>query len=583
MDYYKKVLVMAKRRRWVMAGPWKPPRSDNWYYRKATPSDLSENRERLIELGVSYKGEIQRSLGTEDKREAERRYPSVSQEVESMWEGWREALREGPVALSYQQITALAGLIGESLLSEYEANPQMTPRPPHDWFEFLFATIRGFGVIPRIYMGDPLADFKMELEAIPAAKLKSHLSSEIPKASAWRKSWLTASLIVLSAYFDTVGRKRSVKLLETLNFVPDANTVLELQLGAKHFVRMAYESLGDRLDRRYSEPEWVRELPTFERDSIERVSSSDATLRAITLSSIIDEQEEASRIEAITRPVTPATIRKYRTQCKQLAEFRGRDTAYDILGEEVERWKRHLLEKGDKKKTVSSKIGTIKSVIKWGILQTQGRLFPNGFPLEYVQLPPKDAPSVAGKAYNLDQAKRVLEYSRSETKAHLRWVPWLLAYTGMRVGEALQLEQGDFFQDNNDWFLHIRVGEGRTTKTKKERMVPIHNDLVKEGLIGYYETVEQGRMFTGGSLQQRQGEWIKNKVFANQEERPAPNHGFRHFWETRAVGHVEHRAALYITGRSSQSSLDDYLNGESMYPALAREMAKLPSVLDNMR
>jgi integrase len=65
-----------------------------------------------------------------------------------------------------------------------------------------------------------------------------------------------------------------------------------------------------------------------------------------------------------------------------------------------------------------------------------------------------------------------------------RWVPWLCAYTGARVGELTQLRAGDVQARQGPagsiWVLRL-TPEAGTIKTGRARTVPLHADLVRQG------------------------------------------------------------------------------------------------------
>src|SRR5258708_40070798 len=65
-----------------------------------------------------------------------------------------------------------------------------------------------------------------------------------------------------------------------------------------------------------------------------------------------------------------------------------------------------------------------------------------------------------------------------------RWVPWLCAYTGARVGELTQLRAGDVQARQGPagsiWVLRLTPDAG-TIKTDRARTVPLHADLVHQG------------------------------------------------------------------------------------------------------
>lgn len=118
---------LAARRRWLMTGPWPHPKTGIFYYRKATPPDIVADRGRLAEFGVRVTREVQRSLGTKDRKPAERRYVEVSTKVEAEWDRWRALLRDGPQPLSPRQQIALAAEHAKAFLSAHEEDPFSAP------------------------------------------------------------------------------------------------------------------------------------------------------------------------------------------------------------------------------------------------------------------------------------------------------------------------------------------------------------------------------------------------------------------------------------------------------------------------
>jgi integrase len=94
-----------------------------------------------------------------------------------------------------------------------------------------------------------------------------------------------------------------------------------------------------------------------------------------------------------------------------------------------------------------------------------------------------------------------------------RWVPWLCAYSGARVGELTQLRVQDIEQRACGPVLRITPDAG-TVKTGKARTVPIHPHLVEMGLLDYVETVKS-RLGKQGPL------------FFRPPARPSRNPGYR--------------------------------------------------------
>jgi integrase len=61
-----------------------------------------------------------------------------------------------------------------------------------------------------------------------------------------------------------------------------------------------------------------------------------------------------------------------------------------------------------------------------------------------------------------------------------RWVPWLCAYTGARVGEIAQLRKQDVRWVDGHYVIHITPEPG-TVKTDEPRDVVLHSHLIQRG------------------------------------------------------------------------------------------------------
>jgi integrase len=73
------------------------------------------------------------------------------------------------------------------------------------------------------------------------------------------------------------------------------------------------------------------------------------------------------------------------------------------------------------------------------------------------------------------------------------WIPLIGLYSGARLGEIAQLLVADLRAIHGTWVFHItREGSGRkTVKTPgSERIVPVHSELVRRGLLNYHATMK---------------------------------------------------------------------------------------------
>lgn len=297
-----------------------------------------------------------------------------------------------------------------------------------------------------------------------------------------------------------------------------------------------------------------------------------------TFDEIITNQEKLSA-KGLGGRKAAATIKKYRTTITQFVEWRKDSRVATVTKPELERWRDELL-LDQSRKTVRDKVSCVRTITEWGQRQSDGKLFSVRHPLDMVLLPTVEPGDSAAKTYTVGQAKTILLASRDQSAAHKRWIPWIIAYSGARISEIMQLEKADFFQVKGHWFYAIRVGNGRTTKNNMARNVPVHPALVAEGLIDFIDSAPTGVLFRETRAEQNLRDWIREDVLPDlPAPRPAPNHGFRHLFEDLRRGVMDTEAARYITGRSNKGSAEGYGKSQAMLPALAEMMARFPVFL----
>jgi integrase len=347
----------------------------------------------------------------------------------------------------------------------------------------------------------------------------------------------------------------------------------------------AYRQLCHRLAR--GEIEFLKR--TFERDSgdfggqpndplLSRASTG--PMVRTTFDDIITEQEKQSA-QGIGRNVAASTIYKYRGQMKGFTDWRRSTQAATVTKAEVERWRDMLLADGKNRKTARDKVGSLRSVLMWGQKQSDGKLFPDGFVMENVLMPTAVVSDSAVKTYTVADARKLLKAARERPEPHFRWLPWMAAYSGARIGELLQLTKADIIKIGGYHFYHIQhdPANGRTTKTKKSRKVPIHPAMIKEGFLKFVSEAADGPLFTASRAYQNMTDWIRTEVFKGRTgPRPAPSHGFRHLFQDLRFGKISQEGSDYITGRASAGSAALYGKSDAMLPELAKEIAKFPMI-----
>ncbi|WP_234050129.1 MULTISPECIES: DUF6538 domain-containing protein [unclassified Xanthobacter] len=172
---------------------------------------------------------------------------------------------------------------------------------------------------------------------------------------------------------------------------------------------------------------------------------------------------------------------------------------------------------------------------------------------------------------------------RPQTFAAKRWVHWICAYTGARVGEIAQLRKEDIRQEGETWVVTISPEAG-TVKTDEAREVPLHPHLVEMGFPAFVQSCKPGHLFlvpnrkTGDVLGPLQG--VKNRLAElSREVVPDPNvqptHGWRHRFKTLARDvEMDPGVRDAIQGHSAETVAESY--GDVSLKAKVAAIAKLP-------
>lgn len=80
------------------------------------------------------------------------------------------------------------------------------------------------------------------------------------------------------------------------------------------------------------------------------------------------------------------------------------------------------------------------------------------------------------------------------------WIPLIALYTGMRMSEILQLTKEDIKCEGEIYYFDINKNDGKSVKTKQSiRKIPVHQDLMKLGLIDYIS--EKVKIFNATKVQ----------------------------------------------------------------------------------
>lgn len=306
----------------------------------------------------------------------------------------------------------------------------------------------------------------------------------------------------------------------------------------------------------------------------------------ITFDSIIDDEVKRRARGKDAKPLPDRTVKKYRDDCAAFAKWRKSKDAQTVTAAEGKAWIEALQDDGELgNRTIKTKLQNVRTVINWGRSNDPANFLPAGNPLTGVKLPDFITTPSHLRAYTMDEARKVLAAARKEAKPLFRWIPWLCAYSGMRVSEAGSLRKEDFFKVGDRWFWKVTTAGGRKLKNaSSERRIPVHPALVAEGLIKFVEAAPAGRLFRGDTkdeidVQPRISTWVRGLITLEEHPELSPNHGWRHLFEDLCRrDRVPEEARHYITGRTDGNSQELYGRSEVMLPGLADAMEHIKSI-----
>jgi integrase len=494
---------------------------------------------------------IKFSLRSSDPAEVKVRQAEAARQAELHWKALRQTKA---VALSHRQCVALAGKVYRGWASEQrrEATTAMMRVP----------------VVAGLEPGKAATAWRWE----PSGHALVDAEAEV-----WAKAATKLDPDKLAALADRLLLAEGINGLGGLN--GESREMLLDEIGKA--LKQAFEARQRNAEGDYRADPIADRFPSFASEG--SLTSSSSSKRA-SLTGILNGWKREAK--AAGRSVS--TFESYERSLRQFAEFLKHDDAPRITAEDVRRFKDHRIAEGRSLKTVKdSDIAALKSVLGWAV--NNGLLKDNPAAGLKVIAPKKARMREPGFTHR--EATELLRHARdfkpsagTSTKmaAAKRWVPWLCAYSGARVGEIVQLRKQDVRREAAVAFIIISPEAG-TVKDKKAREVPLHSDIVEQGFLQFVERAKDGYLFLraapGGDIR---GVWqaTKNRLaeFAREvvtDTRVMPSHGWRHSFKTtgREAG-IEDSVLDAICGHAPKSVGGAY--GSVTLAAKARAMARFP-------
>ncbi|WP_368413395.1 tyrosine-type recombinase/integrase [Dongia sp.] len=532
-----------------MTRPTKRPESSFLTFRKRVPADiLAKARGQSVTIHfppsaadnattVTVKlGEVVKfSLRTRDPVVAKSRTGVAEARLQSVW----ESIRSGPKRLTHKQIVALAGQLYEAFAKSVEDDPGSA------------------SVWQKV-----IADNDAAQKGAFANGLKIFTDDQERQADSLAKRF--------GPLVDVVLQREGL-------VIDDMSRLLLLRQGG-FALSDAAKKLKKNAEGDYSPDPTAARFPIWE--GVEQPKATAAT----TITSLFDGWKK----EAVKRNLSQSTFDEYTSRIGMFLKWLGHDDALKVEPSTVVAYKEHRLELVSAKTVKDCDLVTLKAIFGWA---KENHKLPSN-PAEGIRVRVAKKTKVRERSFTEPELKVILKTAQSYVQtakmehpkmaAAKRWLPWLCAYSGARIGEVAQLRRKDFDQSEGVWFYTI-TPEAGDVKTKEARRVPVHEHLVTEGLIRYVEGVADGYLFMNaktredaikrlGPVKNRVRELVRTVV---TDPNVAPNHGWRHTFKSRAMGaDMRDRLVDIITGHAAKTEGDKYRNANDK--TLASGMSKFP-------
>ncbi|WP_417788931.1 DUF6538 domain-containing protein [Terasakiella pusilla] len=532
--------------------------SKNHYFRQRIPLDVldvARGKTITLPLGdatitktISPKAtEIKVSLKTSDPSEAKALQGVLAAKCEIIW----QSFRKGTISLTQKQTNALAGEVYEAWVNALEEDPSS----PEAWERVLEEN-------KDVRKGE----YREGKHYILPKKEKILKCLELRVGKMVDVILANHSLMV-----DEASRVRL--LMETLDAMDEAAKRLKL------FAEGDYSpnDLGKRF------PKWEASKP--------QKAPKNSKPQVDMMKLVEDWWVESERAG-----LSFSTYDGYKRTFKNLCSFLGHRDAARVAPEDVVAFKDDRLQRINKKtgkpispKTVKDQdLAGLKSVFGWAL----NNRYMKSNPASDVTVKVGKTQKVRERYFTDEECKAILTHAKNyqptgaEKQQFIdakRWVPWICAYTGARIGEILQLRKRDFKEIDGYWTYRI-TPEAGNVKTHEYRVVPIHQHLIDMGLLDFVsqaktdylfilaENAEQARKQVR-TRRTKMGQFIRE---AFPDRNLQPNHGWRHTFRTlaREIDNYDPKVLDDITGHSSRTEGDRY--GESRVKAKAQLMNKYP-------
>ena len=476
----------------IMARPTKRPNSSFHQFRKRVPADVLERArgQRVIftfpseEIGgpdittsVTLGGEVKFSLRAREASLVKSRMGLATAQLERHF----ERVRNGPRPLTHKQILALAGILRQELIADYEDDPGNSEQ----W--------------------DLMRDVNLDMLDDPRA---------LERIFGGTVDFLLAREGILT---DQSSRKSLIQ-----------ETAGALASGA---IKLSQYANGDYRPDKAAErfPKWPETSPG---------KPSQGSKANLTF----DDLFERWRRE---REPSGSTVTTWISYMRAFKKHLGHNDPHRVTKSDVLGWKDALISAGRAPKGIrDGQLAAIRTLYTYGV--DNDLLSAN--PAQGIKIQVKKRAGTRKLPYTDQEVARLLELADQQRKPELRWLPWLMAMSGARVGEVAQLWGGRIKRLEGVYVMQIAPAEdgGSLKNEGSERTVPIHPAILERGFLDFVLSKGEGPLFYGGRKApmapapgkrhaskgptNRLAAWVREQGFS--DERKSPTHAFRHWFKT---------------------------------------------------
>ncbi len=483
-----------------MPTPYKHEKTGVYWYRQRTPARLNGaakgHQATIVIAGKSHSVTIgvhlTVSLGTKEPAEAKALVPEVQAQFDLVWARFANA----PVRLSSMQCVALAGELFRFFKDALGDTPEIEDDLRRRW---------------RSYLDAKALSAQNPLVIIPAHPW-----------GRWR--------FAIEHYLAETG------------LLVDAESIERLTVEFDKAFGDALEMLRQRAYGDYSDHPKEKRFPDPAKAFPKAAKKAPATL---TLSGLLEHK-------ARTGGMKPKTAADFGSILGAFRRFAGHEDARRVTKDEVRHWRDALQAQGLAARTINNRqLAALKAVLQHGVKEFDlPSNVASGLRDE------RKAPPTGPRGWTQDEALTILRATfkgtpKALSAPHQRalfWVPWICAYTGLRVSEITAFQGRNLRVVDGIPLMHLTPEDG-STKSGKAWSVAVHPHLVEMGLLEMLRAIGDGPAFYTPypaetdlqRLSSHRAEDAANKVtnwvkddLGMKAPLDRPNHAWRHLFTTRS-------------------------------------------------